>query len=466
MSDVNITTAKEITYGPICMPQCRNLTQMPEIPASVYEKRIRMMTEALKENRLDAAVIYSDREHFQNFEYFFGFDLWFEEGLGIIKKDGSCFAILGNECAPLASNAKIPVHAVICPVFSLPNQPKEGKMNLEDAYKSCKIEEGQRIGCVGWKLFDTSDLFDMPDFVLRKLKEITGSSGEVVNITNRLIGPGSGMRNHVEAEQAAAFEFVTSMVSGGMLQAMEKIGEGVSELEIGACFNPKGLPLSCHSNVSSGVRTRTGLVSPSTKLIEKGDAVTMCWGMRGGLSCRAGYAAESEHDLPKEQQDYCEKLVKPYYAAAVSWYETIGIGITGGQIYQMIEEIFPKDIFGWELNPGHGLASEEWLNSPVYKGSDIPFTSGQMVQLDMIPAAQNGYATSNIEDGILLADEKLREEIQKKYPDMWERIAWRRNFMEKELGICLRPEVLPLYDTQGILNPFLLNKGYSMKKAK
>ena len=89
-----------------------------------------------------------------------------------------------------------------------------------------------------------------------------------------------------------------------------------------------------------------------------------------------------------------------------------------------------------------------------------------MIQLDIIPEPGCGYATSNIEDGILLADEQLRKELQEKYPEMWARIQYRRQYMAEELGICLKEEVLPLYNTQGILNPYLLKKGYAMKKVK
>ena len=200
--------------------------------------------------------------------------------------------------------------------------------------------------------------------------------------------------------------------------------------------------------------------------METGDPVTLCWAMRGGLSCRAGYLAKGPEDLPQKNRDYLEKVVKPYFAAAAAWYENIGLGVTGGEIYELVERIFPKEQYGWSLNPGHGLSAEEWLNSPIYPGSEIPFCSGQLLQLDIIPEPGGGYATSNIEDGIALADEELRNELQQKYPEMWTRIMERKQYMETELGIRLKDEVLPLYNTQGILNPYLLNKGYAMKKVR
>ena len=38
----------------------------------------------------------------------------------------------------------------------------------------------------------------------------------------------------------------------------------------------------------------------------------------------------------------------------------------------------------------------------------------------------------------------------------------RKSFMKDVLGISLKKEILPLYDTQGVLNPFMLNKNYAL----
>lgn len=160
----------------------------------------------------------------------------------------------------------------------------------------------------------------------------------------------------------------------------------------------------------------------------------------------------------------CAALVKPYFAAAVSWYENIGLGVKGGELYRMIEEIFPKEKYGWVLNPGHGIGSEEWMNSPIFKNSEFRIHSGQILQLDIIPVTKGGCCTCNIENGILIADESLRRQIADQYPKMWERIQRRKSYMREVLGICLREETLPLYETQGFLNPYLLNKGYAMVK--
>ena len=78
------------------------------------------------------------------------------------------------------------------------------------------------------------------------------------------------------------------------------------------------------------------------------------------------------------------------------------------------------------------------------------------MQVDIIPATGTEYFTSNIEDGIALADEVLRDELAGRFPDAWRRIEARRAFMDSELGIHLAPEVLPLSDIPAYLPPFLL----------
>lgn len=36
----------------------------------------------------------------------------------------------------------------------------------------------------------------------------------------------------------------------------------------------------------------------------------------------------------------------------------------------LIESVLPKEIYHWQLNPGHLTADEEWMSSPIYPGSE------------------------------------------------------------------------------------------------
>jgi len=106
------------------------------------------------------------------------------------------------------------------------------------------------------------------------------------------------------------------------------------------------------------------------------------------------------------------------------------------------------------------------VNSPIYEGSGERLCSGMALQVDVIPATHSPYFTTNIEDGIALADVGLREEFALKYPEAWRRIEARRDFMEGSLGIRLKPEVLPFSNIPGYLPPFLLSPHRAMRMVE
>jgi hypothetical protein len=87
------------------------------------------------------------------------------------------------------------------------------------------------------------------------------------------------------------------------------------------------------------------------------------------------------------------------------------------------------------------------------------------LQLDIIPATGSAYHTTNIEDGMALADEALRGELAARYPDLWRRVGQRRSFLAGMLGIQLKPEVLPLSNLAGYLPPYWLSPHLAMRRA-
>ncbi len=114
------------------------------------------------------------------------------------------------------------------------------------------------------------------------------------------------------------------------------------------------------------------------------------------------------------------------------------------------------------LNPGHQLHLDEWVNSPVFAGSTIELRSGMALQCDIIPATGTPYFTTNIEDGVALADESLRAAFAAAYPEAWQRVQARRRFMTETLGIDLHPDVLPFSNLAAHLTPFLLRPDLAM----
>lgn len=131
--------------------------------------------------------------------------------------------------------------------------------------------------------------------------------------------------------------------------------------------------------------------------------------------------------------------------------------MSGGNLYDLIEEVFPREEYHWGLCPGHLVAEEEWLSSPIYKDSKEILKSGMMLQIDIIPSKE-GMSGVSAESTVLLADQKLKDEIKSQYPQMWERMMQRVQYMKEELNIKLSEDILPLCSTVGYLRPYMLNK--------
>jgi len=192
----------------------------------------------------------------------------------------------------------------------------------------------------------------------------------------------------------------------------------------------------------------------------------MALGYWGGLNARGGFMVSHADELPEAIRDYVEKLVGPYFGAIAAWYEHIGIGVKGRELYKIIHEHLGDPFFGIGLNPGHLIHLDEWVNSPITKDSDIALTSGMAIQVDVIPSTHSPYFTTNIEDGIALADESVRAKFEHKYPEAWGRIQARRRFMQEALGIQLKPEMLPFSNIPAYLPPYLLRPQMAMRVVR
>jgi hypothetical protein len=184
--------------------------------------------------------------------------------------------------------------------------------------------------------------------------------------------PGCGLRLVSDADQLACFEFAAAHGSESMRRMLHGVRPGLTELEAFALYRPIGLPYSYHPVMLSGERAALGLASASGRVLRRGDPMSASLGYWGSNIARGGFLAESADDLPGAARDYVERLVAPYFACAAEWYETVGIGVTGGQLYDLVKRR-PGDAFlGVHLNPGHFIHLDEWPGSPVCPGLSRP----------------------------------------------------------------------------------------------
>jgi Creatinase/Prolidase N-terminal domain len=430
----------------------------PVLNRELYAARLRQLRSRMKTAGYDAVVIYGDREHVANISWATGYDPRFEEAILVVLPEGTPHLMLGNEGFPYAETANGIFDRVLWQPLSLMGQPRDKLKPLVEMLKNAGLKNGMNIGLAGWKGFETDDgvfdpdWFETPHFLVETLR----SFGTVKNAALLFMQPENGLRCINEVEQLAAFEVAATRTSNAILRVIHSIQPGMSEYQALTAMQLDGFPQSIHVNFCTGPRAKYGLPSPSSRIIQLGDPVAFGIGLMGALNCRCGFLARDENDLPEGIRDYVAKLVGPYFSAVVAWYETIGIGVTGGAVYDAVVSRIGDPFFGIGLNPGHLIHLDEWVHSPVKNGSKQKFASGMAVQCDIIPATGTDWFTSNIEDGIALADADLRAEFTEKFPEAWARIEARRAFMRDVIGIKLKPEVLPFSNMPAWLPPFWL----------
>ncbi|AKF38959.1 aminopeptidase P family N-terminal domain-containing protein [Yersinia enterocolitica] len=457
-----MSVQRHIKLSPIdAPPRCNAVTKVAISDSTITARKAKVIANMARAN-IDYLLVYADKEHGGNFEYLTGFIPRFEEAALVLHASGKIFLLLGNENLKLSQYARVSNTAIHIPYFSLPNQPMNNSKTLADLLADTGIQQAKKVGIAGWKLFtskldDNSQLFDIPHFILSAIKQTVSSSTPVVNATNLFIGSDTAARVTNNANELAHYEYGANLASNCILNALTAVDIGVTEKQLGSYLADEGQPNTVVMIAATGDRFENANLYPGDKIVQLGDKISLTTGYKGGLSSRTGYAVHHSDELPLAQRDYLERVAIPYYAAVVTWLENIRIGMSGKEMYAAIEAVLPKSQYHWSLNPGHLVADEEWLCSPIYKDSEEKIRSGMLFQIDIIPVVK-GYAGVSAEDGIALADQHLRDELAAHYPDVWQRIQKRRDYLSNILNIHLSEEVLPMSNTVGYLRPFLLDK--------
>lgn len=458
---------KHAKLTPLDLPDFGDPVTEPVIPASVHAARAERLLQRMASARLDAMAVYGDREHVANICWLTGYDPRFEEAICIVVPGRTPHLLLGNEGFPYAETARGSFERVLWQPLSLMGQPRDKYRALAVLLREAGLKPGMRIGLAGWKGFESedgvfdADWFETPHFLVEALKAM----GPVENAARIFMNPADGLRAINEIEQLASFEYAATRTSSAIRRFILGARPGMSEYEAVRNMRLDGFPQSVHINMCAGPRARYGLPSPSSRIVERGDPIVVGFGLMGALNCRAGFVVADAAELPVGIRDYVEKLVAPYFTAVVAWYETLGLGVEGGALYDAVMGRLGDPFFGIGLNPGHLIHLDEWLHSPVKKGGTVKLASGMALQCDIIPATGADYFTSNIEDGVALADAALRQAFAAQYPEAWSRIKRRRAFMRETLGIELGPEVLPFSNIPAWLPPFWLAPGKAMAMA-
>jgi hypothetical protein len=450
--------------APRDLPDFGMPANIPTLPDEIHVNRLQRFRERLSERGVEVGIVYADREHSANLSYLTGFDPRFEEALLVVSDDGDPLILVGNECVGMAKAAPVPMRVELFQDFSLPGQPRDRSRSFREILSEGGVTLGTTVGLVGWKTFRDPRQSDTPSYLVDEIRALAGTEA-VENVTDILIDSGDGMRVINEVDQLAYFEYAACHTSTGVRNLLIGLRPGMTEQEAVGLLQWNGAPLSCHLMLTAGDRARLGLLSPGDRVITEGDPLTVAYGIWGALNCRAGFVTGNADGLDHGIGDYVEKLVAPYFETVAQWYEALHIGQRGAVLQEIVDRGLGDPFFGIFLNPGHQIHNDEWVNSPVGPGSEVELRSGMAMQVDIIPATGTPYFTTNIEDGIALADQTLRDEIADRHPAMWGRIEERRRFMLDDLGIELHPDVLPFSNIPACLPPFLLSPDQVMTLA-
>lgn len=459
----------KISYKEVKAPKRDHSRKTVVLTDETYKKRHQKILNNMKDFGVSTLVVYADKEHGSNFEYLTGFIPRFEEGLQILTLNGKSTLMLGNENYNKTKFSRIKSEGVLVPLFSLPNQPMNEFQPLIEYLKDVEIDISGKIGFVDWKLLSQefqNDTFvsSVPHFIIEAFEEKFGKE-KLINASHLYLDPGFSARAINNPNEIAKYEYGSSLASDALLDAYDKLDIGITELEIGNELNKDGQYQSVVTISAFGDRFENANIYPRNKKLKRGDKVSLTVGYKGGLSSRSGYAVENREELERIDQGYFDEVVVPYYRAYLHWLENLKIGKCGGEFYEDFKNFYPQEIYGWQLNPGHLTADEEWMSSPFYKGSDRKIQSGMIFQLDFIPI-QSPHQGVSAESTVAIADKKLRSKIKKIYPDLWTRIKKRRKYIKENLNIDLDKSILPLSSTLAYLRPFLLDKKVALVVEK
>ncbi len=436
----------------------------PPVTLAELEGRLAALRSVMGRRGLGHVVVYGDREHFANLAYLTNLDPRFEEAVLVVAASGDPLLLVGNECegylpvSPLFVAGRL--RAERFQPFSLLSQPRDGSRLIRDIFAGEGIGRGGRVGCVGWKYFGESEVPDsehaieLPAYLVDALRDLAGRDG-VVNTTDLLMHPGHGLRSACSPAEIAAFEYTNVLASEGMRRLLFGVRDGMLDTDLGRLAGFNGEPLGCHMTLACGSNPYGGLSGPAGARVRRGETLSTNICYWGSNICRAGWVAESAEDLPPAARDYVADFAGVYFEALAGWYGLLRVGTPGGELERLIAERLPFERFGIFLNPGHLIHLDEWVSSPIYRGSEVPLRSGMVLQVDVIPSSRV-YGSTRMEDGVVLADAGLRRRLEAEYPGCYRRCLKRREFMADVLGIDLPEEVLPLSNIPAIVPPFFL----------
>ena len=303
-----------VTLRDIALPEFGVPKERPELSPALYAERLDRLRKRARDAGLSALVVYADREHCANMAYLLDFEPRFEEALLILVEGRKPVVMTGPENVGRAAASKVEVDVVKYAPFGLLGQDRSATRPLADILREAGIASGAAVGMAGWKYYGREETaepetwIEAPSFIVDTLRAIAGPGGRVVNATALFMDPSAGLRSINEIDQIAQFEYASCYTSEAIKRVLFGLRPGMKEVEVvSELMRPTGAPLNCHIMFNTGPDARFGLNSPRDRAIARGEYVTMAYGTWGALTCRAGWLAADEGDLPETRARLCRE---------------------------------------------------------------------------------------------------------------------------------------------------------------
>ena len=233
-------TKKDVRYTEVKPPEDLFDNEPVELTEATIQERLFKTCDAMEKRGLDALLIlHRGKEH---------------------------ALMLGNEMLEMGTHSRIPAKAIHTSYFSLPNQPME-KEPFGNLLRRAGIDEGLRVGVAGWQLFD------VPYYIVKAIKELTGEGGKIENGADLLIHPDYGVRVRVNANEIAYFEYGASLAASRVLYAMNRAAADMTEMELADGLEALGQPITVQTICAGEERFQNAVVEPRKKMIRLGDSV-------------------------------------------------------------------------------------------------------------------------------------------------------------------------------------------------
>ncbi len=406
-------------------------------------------------------VVYGDREHVGNLAFVCGFDPRFEEALLVLGR-GKRRLVVGTEGLGYSRFAPIELERTWVPTFSLMGMDRSAGLTIAQALAECGIARGHRVGVVGWKALEPTEwsadvpAIAAPAFVIDTIRMAVGRPECVVDVTRVLMDNTVGQRILNSADQLAFFEWGASRSSAAVSQVILAARPGRSESSLLSAMAYCGEPFSYHPILTSGPDIPNGLRSPTNRVVGLGEAVFVTIGMWGGNCGRGGILAESKVDCRPANTEFLERVAIPYWRTIAAWYQSVRVGVSGGQVFETLTELCHAQGFSPTLGTGHLQDWEDWPNTPLRRGSSDAITSGMLLAADIFSNKNGPQQIAHCEDTVAVADQHLRAELAERHPEVWRRIRARQQFMREELGIEVPDDLLPFSVIPAYYPPFWL----------